>query len=65
MQGRLRIGWGTTRVGCGMAIGAKIYHICADSSTRNSHDEMILTRHSTGGIMSTHEKVDRWKYMMV
>eukprot|EP01038_Epipyxis_sp_PR26KG_P004044 gene4044-5786_t len=30
MQSRLRIGWGTARVGCGMAVGAQIYTTCAN-----------------------------------
>lgn len=29
IQSRLRLGWGTARVGCGMAFGAKIYEICS------------------------------------
>lgn len=28
LQHRLRIGWGTARVGCGMAIGAGVYERC-------------------------------------
>lgn len=29
LQRRLRLGWGTARVGVGMAFGAKIYELCA------------------------------------
>lgn len=31
LQHRLRIGWGTARVGCGMAVGAKIYELCSQA----------------------------------
>lgn len=30
LQNRLRLGWGTARVGCGMAFGAKIYEVLAN-----------------------------------
>ena len=29
LQRKLRLGWGTARVGCGMAVGSAIYNICA------------------------------------
>jgi len=29
VQSRLRIGWGTARVGCGMAVSAKLYSLCS------------------------------------
>jgi hypothetical protein len=29
IQSRLRLGWGTARVGCGMAFSAKIYDLCS------------------------------------
>lgn len=29
LQHRLRIGWGTARVGCGMAFSAKLYELCS------------------------------------
>lgn len=28
LQHRLRLGWGTARVGCGMAVGSKLYELC-------------------------------------
>ena len=31
IQSRLRIGWGTARVGCGMAFSANIYSLCSKS----------------------------------
>lgn len=30
IQSRLRIGWGTARVGCGMAFSASLYKLCSD-----------------------------------
>jgi hypothetical protein len=32
IQGRLRIGWGTARVGIGMAFASKMYTICSEAS---------------------------------
>lgn len=32
LQHRLRIGWGTARVACGMAVGAKLYEVCAQAT---------------------------------
>lgn len=32
LQSRLRLGWGTARVGCGMAFGAQVYAWCAHHS---------------------------------
>jgi hypothetical protein len=32
LQHRLRIGWGTARVACGMAVGSKLYEVCAQTS---------------------------------
>ena len=29
LQSRLRIGWGTARVGCGMALAAQLYDLCS------------------------------------
>eukprot|EP00597_Dinobryon_sp_UTEXLB2267_P004824 CAMPEP_0170078942 /NCGR_PEP_ID=MMETSP0019_2-20121128/15448_1 /TAXON_ID=98059 /ORGANISM="Dinobryon sp., Strain UTEXLB2267" /LENGTH=173 /DNA_ID=CAMNT_0010292153 /DNA_START=366 /DNA_END=887 /DNA_ORIENTATION=- len=34
LQGNLRIGWGTARVGCGMAFGAKVYAFCSEYTTK-------------------------------
>jgi hypothetical protein len=31
LQSRLRLGWGTARVGCGMAFGAFVYSLCSSS----------------------------------
>ena len=31
MLKRLRIGWGTARVGCGMAVGSYLYTLCSSS----------------------------------
>jgi len=31
LQSRLRLGWGTARVGCGMAFGAFVYSFCSSS----------------------------------
>jgi hypothetical protein len=31
LQRQLRIGWGTLRVGCGMAVGAQVYSRCSKS----------------------------------
>lgn len=36
LQHRLRIGWGTARVGCGMAVGSKLYEVCAQSSSSSN-----------------------------
>jgi hypothetical protein len=36
LQGNLRIGWGTARVGCGMAFGAKVYAFCSDYTTEGT-----------------------------
>jgi hypothetical protein len=36
LQQRLRIGWGTARVGCGMAVGSKLYELCALSNSNSS-----------------------------
>jgi len=33
VQSRLRIGWGTARVGCGMAFSASLYKLCSDCYT--------------------------------
>lgn len=33
LQHKLRVGWGTARVACGMALGAHIYDICSKSSS--------------------------------
>ncbi|RYH28735.1 hypothetical protein EON65_11045 [archaeon] len=37
IQTRLRLGWGTARVGCGMAFGAKVYDLCSNSSLHAHH----------------------------
>jgi hypothetical protein len=31
VQSRLRIGWGTARVGCGMAFASKMYSVCSEN----------------------------------
>lgn len=36
LQSRLRIGWGTARVGVGMAVGSEFYTMCTRSTTTNS-----------------------------
>lgn len=35
LQSRLRIGWGTARVGCGMAFGAAVYNFCSKGEQRH------------------------------
>lgn len=46
VQSRLRIGWGTARVGCGMAIGAKLYDMCSKSMSPKQ-PEVDLSNRST------------------
>lgn len=44
LQVRLRLGWGTARVGCGMALGAFVYDLCSGrthlhhSNVHSSHE---------------------------
>jgi hypothetical protein len=33
LQHQLRVGWGTARVACGMALGAHIYEMCSQTTT--------------------------------
>jgi hypothetical protein len=34
LQTKLRIGWGTARVGCGMAVGSKIYEFFSQTTSK-------------------------------
>ena len=43
LQQQLRLGWGTARVGCGMAVGAQLYDTCAHHHRQQQQQQQQIT----------------------